>query len=116
MPLTYGRDSAAPTLLLLSKVLLAIRKGSFKPDCTRSGRFVGARSSECIEIKDEDESPRDSRGREALAQLNLPVGLSVVSMLALWSGLHLLSLLRWVMVSPMQGLPALAAVRILGAE
>ena len=57
MPLTYGRDSAAPTLLLLSKVLLAIRKGSFKPDCTRSGRFVGARSSECIEIKDEDESP-----------------------------------------------------------
>ena len=57
MPLTYGRDSAAPTLLLLGKVLTAIRDGSFKPDCTRSGRFVGAcsRSAECIEIKDDDE-------------------------------------------------------------
>ena len=57
MPLTYGRDSAAPTLLLLGKVLSAIRKGSFRPDCTRSGRFVGAcsRPAECIEIKDEDE-------------------------------------------------------------
>ena len=49
--------------------LLAIRKGSFKPDCTRSGRFVGARSSECIEIKDEDKSPG--------IRLNLRVGLSV---------------------------------------
>ena len=52
-----GGTQPPRTLLLLSKVLLAIRKGSFKPDCTRSGRFVGARSSECIEIKDEDESP-----------------------------------------------------------
>ncbi|CAE7839749.1 NaCP60E [Symbiodinium sp. CCMP2592] len=40
MPLTYGRDSAAPTLILLNRVLLAIRQGTFKPDCTRSGRFV----------------------------------------------------------------------------
>ena len=44
------------------------------------------------------------------------MGLSVVSMLALWSGLHLLSLLRGVMVSPMQGLPALVVVQILGGR
>ena len=56
------------------------------------------------------------QGTRVPAQLNMPVGLSVVSMLALWSGLHLLSVLRWVMVSPMQGLPALAAVQILGGR
>ncbi|CAE7226391.1 unnamed protein product [Symbiodinium sp. CCMP2592] len=54
MPLTYGRDSAAPTLILLNRVLLAIRQGTFKPDCTRSGRFVKPCSGAVVEIKDED--------------------------------------------------------------
>ena len=55
MPLTYGRDAAAPTLLLLERVFKDIRSGVFRPDCTRSGRFVRGRDKAVIEIKDEDE-------------------------------------------------------------
>ena len=57
MPLTYGRDAAAPTLLLLEKIFKDIRRGAFRPDCTRSGRFVQGPSNSIVEIKDEDEEP-----------------------------------------------------------
>ena len=55
MPLTYGRDAAAPTLMLLNKVLLWIRSGRFRPDATRSGRFMKSSERLVIDIKDEDE-------------------------------------------------------------
>ena len=57
MPLTYGRDAAAPTLLLLEKIFKDIRRGAFRPDCTRSGRFVQGPGSLIVEIKDEEEEP-----------------------------------------------------------
>ena len=56
MPLTYGRDAASPILLLLNKIFRAIRLGTFKPDCTRSGRFVNAPATVMIEIKDEEDA------------------------------------------------------------
>ena len=37
---TYSRDAAAQPLLELERVLTAIREGRFKPDSTRSGRFM----------------------------------------------------------------------------
>ena len=37
---TYSRDAAAQPLLELEKVLSAIREGRFRPDSTRSGRFM----------------------------------------------------------------------------
>ena len=37
---TYSRDAAAQPLLELEKVLTAIREGRFRPDSTRSGRFI----------------------------------------------------------------------------
>jgi len=37
---TYSRDAAAQPLLELEKVLTAIREGRFRPDSTRSGRFM----------------------------------------------------------------------------
>lgn len=37
---TYSRDAAAQPLLELQKVLTAIREGRFRPDSTRSGRFM----------------------------------------------------------------------------
>ena len=39
MAVTYGRDAASPSVLLLEKVLKAVRDGRFRPDETRSGRF-----------------------------------------------------------------------------
>ncbi|CAE7366831.1 unnamed protein product, partial [Symbiodinium sp. KB8] len=57
MPLTYGRDAAAPTLLLLEKIFKDIRRGAFRPDCTRSGRFMQGPGTSIVEIKDEDEEP-----------------------------------------------------------
>ena len=58
MPLTYGRDAAAPTLLLLERVFKDIRRGVFRPDCTRSGRFIQSSAKVVIEVKDEDDGPR----------------------------------------------------------
>ena len=37
---TYSRDAAAQPLMELERVLKAVRGGSFRPDSTRSGRFV----------------------------------------------------------------------------
>ena len=55
MGLTYSCDSAAPTLLLLERILRKIRSGEFMPDATRSGCF---KSSVCgvplVEIKGEE--------------------------------------------------------------
>lgn len=39
-PETYGRDSMAPAVRLFEKMLADIKRGSFRPDETRSGRFV----------------------------------------------------------------------------
>ena len=36
----YSHDAAVQPLLELERVLGAIREGSFRPDSTRSGRFV----------------------------------------------------------------------------
>ncbi|CAE7253466.1 NaCP60E [Symbiodinium necroappetens] len=55
MGLTYSRDSAAPTLLLLERILRKIRSGEFVPDATRSGRFKSSvRGVPLVEIKDEE--------------------------------------------------------------
>ena len=40
MGLTYSRDGMARPLQILSDMLAEIRKGTFRPDCTRSGRLV----------------------------------------------------------------------------
>jgi hypothetical protein len=40
MGLTYSRDGMARPLQILSDMLTEIRKGTFRPDCTRSGRLV----------------------------------------------------------------------------
>ena len=58
MLLTYGRDAAAPTLLLLERVFKDIRRGVFRPDCTRSGHFIQSSAKAVIEIKDEDDRPQ----------------------------------------------------------
>ena len=39
----YARDAAAPTILILEQIISCIRGGTFKPDSTRSGRFLGPR-------------------------------------------------------------------------
>ena len=39
--MTYSRDVVARPILKLEEVLQAVRDGSFRPDETRSGRFVG---------------------------------------------------------------------------
>ena len=39
-PETYGRDSMGPVVRQLERVLGEIKQGSFRPDETRSGRFV----------------------------------------------------------------------------
>ena len=36
----YGRDTIAPSIRKLCSLLHAIKVGRFRPDCTRSGRFV----------------------------------------------------------------------------
>ena len=55
MAITYGRDAASPSVLLLEKVLKAVRDGRFRPDETRSGRFVSMpRPTPIIEVKDEE--------------------------------------------------------------
>ena len=62
MAITYGRDSASPSVLLLEKVLKAVRDGRFRPDETRSGRFVSmSKPVPIVEVKDE-ESPVASVG------------------------------------------------------
>ena len=53
MAITYGRDSASPSVLLLERVLKAIRDGRFRPDETRSGRFVNLAAQEVVLVKDE---------------------------------------------------------------
>ncbi|CAE7726887.1 unnamed protein product, partial [Symbiodinium microadriaticum] len=40
MDLVYSRDSQAPLLLVVEKVLKEVREGIFRPDETRSGRLV----------------------------------------------------------------------------
>ena len=61
MAITYGRDSASPSVLLLERVLKAIRDGRFRPDETRSGRFISMAAREVVLVKDEldveDEGP-----------------------------------------------------------
>ncbi|CAE7364882.1 NaCP60E, partial [Symbiodinium necroappetens] len=60
MGLTYSRDSAAPTLLLLERILHKVRSGEFVPDATRSGRFKSsARGVPLVEIKDEEWEERE---------------------------------------------------------
>ncbi|CAE7409656.1 unnamed protein product, partial [Symbiodinium pilosum] len=55
MAITYGRDAASPSVLLLEKVLKAVRDGRFRPDETRSGRFVSvSKPVPIVEIKDEE--------------------------------------------------------------
>ena len=62
---TYSRDAAAQPLLELARVLRAVRMGTFKPDVTRSGRFIEAKDSnsdgravavEVIDLEPKEES------------------------------------------------------------
>ncbi|CAE7880339.1 unnamed protein product, partial [Symbiodinium necroappetens] len=50
---TYGRDTLAPALLQLTSMLESIRRGTFLPDLTRSGRFR-KRTSIKVESSDEE--------------------------------------------------------------
>ena len=59
MAITYGRDSASPSVLLLERVLKAIRDGRFCPDETRSGRFVKLAAQEVVLVKDEPEVSKE---------------------------------------------------------
>ena len=66
MGLTYSRDGMARPLQILSDMLAEIRSGTFRPDCTRSGRLAvgdtgtapssaqGARA-ETIKVESSDE-------------------------------------------------------------
>ena len=65
MAITYGRDSASPSVLLLERVLKAIRDGRFRPDETRSGRFLTAAAKEIILVKDEPESSEELHSESA---------------------------------------------------
>ena len=57
MALTYSRDGAAHSLLLLERLIGEIVSGAFRPDSTRSGRFVqisdSRESGHAKEVKDE---------------------------------------------------------------
>ena len=56
MGLTYSRDAMARPLSILSDMLSEIRKGMFRPDCTRSGRLIketsGATASSSEPVRD----------------------------------------------------------------
>ena len=67
---TYSRDAAAQPLLELERVLHAIRDGSFRPDSTRSGRFLAESgkpsTSEALVVDLTDPKPEVlSEGEEA---------------------------------------------------
>ena len=67
---TYSRDAAAQPLLELERVLHAIRDGSFRPDSTRSGRFLAESgkpsTSEALVVDLTDTKPEVlSEGEEA---------------------------------------------------
>ena len=57
MGLTYSRDGMARLLIILNGMLAEIRSGTFKPDCTRSGRLVKptqSSASKTLETKQTD--------------------------------------------------------------
>ena len=58
-PETYGRDSMAPAVRLFEGTLADIKRGSFRPDETRSGRFVKA-LDEPAAASDHDAEKEDS--------------------------------------------------------
>ncbi|CAE7894239.1 unnamed protein product, partial [Symbiodinium necroappetens] len=60
MALTYSRDAAAQPLMVLERLIAAIRQGKFRPDETRSGRLLEGGldgrqpDSAVVLVKDED--------------------------------------------------------------
>ena len=76
---TYSRDASAQPLMQLEKVLKAIRAGHFKPDSTRSGRFVEVPMDsapvraetplvDLVEAKEEDSSISDEAPSSSSAE------------------------------------------------
>ena len=58
---TYGRDSMSPAVRSLESVLNAIKCGNFRPDESRSGRFVKAQEvAEVQPVEQADEESDDS--------------------------------------------------------
>ena len=58
-PETYGRDSMAPAVRLFEGTLADIKRGSFRPDETRSGRFVKMPDN-TMATSDHDDEDNDS--------------------------------------------------------
>eukprot|EP00435_Cladocopium_sp_Y103_P074587 s23_g49.t1 len=60
-PETYGRDSMAPAVRQLEAVLKAVKVGRFRPDESRSGRFINEEAgTEAARGNDADQSGSDS--------------------------------------------------------
>ena len=59
-PETYGRDSMGPAVRCLESTLRDIKAGEFRPDETRSGRFVRAAQSEIAQTEAEPGGDTDS--------------------------------------------------------
>ena len=60
-PETYGRDSMAPAVRLFEGTLADIKSGRFRPDETRSGRFVKAAEEQpAATERDEEDDDSDS--------------------------------------------------------
>ena len=59
-PETYGRDSMGPAVRCLESALRDIKAGEFRPDETRSGRFVRAAQSEIAQTEAEPGGDTDS--------------------------------------------------------
>ena len=60
-PEAYSRDSMAPAVQALVRVLGMVKSGTFMPDQTRSGRFVQTQAAEPLRhiSDDDDEDPSD---------------------------------------------------------